>query len=72
MPVGARSSPSVPIDAPMSRSLGSEILTPAEVAEYLKISKKTVYKMAPLGRSARVQGGETLAGAAGGTWRVDC
>ena len=62
MPVGARSSPSVPIDAPMSRSLGSEILTPAEVAEYLKISKKTVYKM--------VRSGDLPAFKAGKHWRV--
>lgn len=62
MPVGARSSPSAPTDAPTSRALGTKILTPAEVAEYLRISKKTVYKM--------VRSGDLPAFKAGKHWRV--
>ena len=45
MLVGARSSPSITPDAPMSRPKLGEILTLDEVAERLRISKKTVYKM---------------------------
>ena len=46
----------------MSRSLVGEILTLAEVAEYLKISKKTAYKMA--------RSGDLPAFKAGKHWRV--
>ena len=62
MPVGARSSPSAPTDAPMSRPQLGEILTLAEVAEHLKISKKTAYKMA--------RSGDLPAFKAGKHWRV--
>jgi len=62
MPVAARSSPSAP-----SRTLAlgpklGEILTVNEVAEYLKIPKKTVYKM--------VRSGDLPAFKAGKHWRV--
>ena len=46
MAVGARSSPSAPPDARRPRAGLGEILTLAEVAEYLKISMKTAYGMA--------------------------
>ena len=62
MLVGARSSPSAATEAPMSRSVVGEILTLAEVAEYLKISKKTAYKMA--------RAGDLPAFKAGKHWRV--
>jgi len=57
MPVGSRSGP---FQEPPSR-LG-EILTLAEVAEYLRIPKKTAYKM--------VQSGDLTAFKAGKHWRV--
>ena len=49
-------------DALMSRSKLGEILTLSEVAEYLKISKKTVYKM--------VRSGDLPGFKAGKHWRV--
>ena len=62
MLVGACSSPSTPADAAMSRPPFGEILTLAEVAEYLKIPKKTAYKM--------VRSGDLPAFKAGKHWRV--
>ena len=62
MLVGARSSPFVPVGAPTFRSRLGEILTLAEVAEYLKISKKTVDRM--------VRFGDLPAFKAGKHWRV--
>ena len=62
MPVGARFSTSAPTDATTSRPPLGEILTLAEVAEYLKISKKTAYKMA--------RSGDLPAFKAGKHWRV--
>ena len=62
MAVGAPSSPSVPSDARRSQSQLGEILTLAEVAEYLKISKKTAYRMA--------RSGDLPAFKAGKHWRV--
>ena len=61
MPVGARSSPGEPVAARAASALG-EILTPDEVAEYLKVSKKTVYKI--------VRSGALPAFKAGKHWRV--
>ena len=62
MLVDAHLSPSEP-DSPLARSskLG-EILTPDEVATYLKIPKKTVYKM--------LRSGALPAFKAGKHWRV--
>ncbi len=62
MAVGARSSPSAPSGASKSRSGLGEIYTIAEVAEYLKIAKKTVYKL--------VGSGDLPAFKAGKHWRV--
>ena len=62
MPVGARSRPPEPTGVPMSRSQLGEICTLDEVAGYLKISKKTVYKM--------VRSGDLPAFKAGKHWRV--
>ena len=59
MAVGACLSPSAPTSAP--KSFG-EILTLAEVAEYLKIPKKTAYKI--------VRSGGLPAFKAGKHWRV--
>ena len=61
MPVGARSRPAAPVDARAVAALG-EILTLDEVAAYLKISKKTVYKI--------VRSGALRAFKAGKHWRV--
>ncbi|MCY4025183.1 MAG: helix-turn-helix domain-containing protein [Acidobacteria bacterium] len=61
MPVGARSSPAEPVAAAAAPTL-SEILTLDEVAAYLKISKKTVYKI--------VRSGALPAFKAGKHWRV--
>ncbi|MCY4122428.1 MAG: helix-turn-helix domain-containing protein [Acidobacteria bacterium] len=61
MPVGARSSPAEPV-AGAAASARGEILTPDEVAAYLKISKKTVYKI--------VRSGALPAFKAGKHWRV--
>ena len=52
----------MPVDVPNSRSQLGEILTLGEVAEYLKISKKTAYKMA--------RSGDLPAFKAGKHWRV--
>ena len=62
MAVGARSSPSAPTGAPESRSGVGDIFTVAEVAAYLKIPKKTVYKL--------VGSGDLPAFKAGKHWRV--
>ena len=62
MPVGAGSNPSEPVDASAAGSTLSEILTLDEVAAYLKISKKTVYKL--------VRSGVLPAFKAGKHWRV--
>lgn len=62
MPVGARSRPSEPVEATAVASALGEILTPDEVAGYLKISKKTVYKI--------VRSGTLPAFKAGKHWRV--
>ena len=62
MLVDARSGPSEPVGIPHSLSELGEILTPGEVATYLKIPKKTVYKM--------LQTGELRAFKAGKHWRV--
>ena len=61
VPVGARSRPAEPVDAPTAAALG-EILTLDEVAQYLKISKKTAYKI--------VRSGALRAFKAGKHWRV--
>ena len=62
MSVGSRSRPSAPtgVQEPLSR-LG-EILTLAEIAEYLRIPKKTAYKI--------VRSGDLPAFKAGKHWRV--
>ena len=62
MLVDARSSPETPRDAFGHPSGLSEILTLDEVARYLKISKKTVYKL--------VNSGDLRAFKAGKHWRV--
>ena len=62
MPVGARSGPAEPVAAAAAPSALGEILTPDEVAQYLKISKKTVYKL--------VRSGALPAFKAGKHWRV--
>ena len=62
MPVSARSNPSASVGARKSHAQLGEIYTIAEVAEYLKISKKTVYRMA--------RSGELPAFRAGKHWRV--
>ena len=62
MAVGARSSPSAPSGVPKPPARLGEILTLAEVAEYLKISRKTAYKMA--------RSGDLPAFKAGKHWRV--
>ena len=61
MLVGSRSFPSLPTTAGKSSELG-EILTLDEVAEYLKIPRKTVYNM--------TRSGELPAFKAGKHWRV--
>ena len=61
MLVGARSTPAEPVAAAAASTLG-EILTPDDVAEYLKVSKKTVYKL--------VRSGALPAFKAGKHWRV--
>lgn len=58
---GGRSRPDDPVDRASSAPLG-EILTLSEVAEYLKIPKKTAYKM--------VRSGDLRAFRAGKHWRV--
>lgn len=62
MPVGARSNPLGVADAPAEASTLGEILTPEEVAAYLRVSKKTVYKI--------VRSGALPAFKAGKHWRV--
>jgi len=62
MLVDARSLPGKPSVAPESASTLGEILTLDEVAQYLKISKKTVYKI--------VNSGDLRAFKAGKHWRV--
>ena len=61
-PVDAGSSPSEPVGAPATGSTLGEILTLDEVAGYLKISKKTVYKL--------VRSGILPAFKVGKHWRV--
>ena len=61
MPVGARSRPAKPVDV-VAVAASGEILTLDEVAAYLKISKKTVYKI--------VRSGALPAFKAGKHWRV--
>lgn len=58
---GGRSRPDDPVDRASSAALG-EILTLSEVAEYLKIPKKTAYKV--------VKSGDLRAFKAGKHWRV--
>ena len=58
---GGRSRPDDPVDRAASVALG-EILTLSEVAEYLKIPKKTAYKV--------VRSGDLRAFKAGKHWRV--
>jgi excisionase family DNA binding protein len=60
--VDARSSPTTSSDHPGGPSPLGEILTLDEVAQYLKISKKTVYKI--------VNSGDLRAFKAGKHWRV--
>ena len=62
MAVDARSGPSAPSGAPKARSRLGEICTIAEVAEYLKIPKKSVYKL--------VGSGDLPAFKVGKHWRV--
>ena len=62
MPVGSRSGPLGPTGVQESLSRLGEILTLAEVAEYLRIPKKTAYKM--------VRSGDLPAFKAGKHWRV--
>lgn len=61
MPVRAHSSPAESVAAGAASPV-AEILTPDEVAAYLKISKKTVYKI--------VRSGALPAFKAGKHWRV--
>ncbi|MCY3842840.1 MAG: helix-turn-helix domain-containing protein [Acidobacteria bacterium] len=61
MTVGARSGPAEPVAVAAASAL-AEILTPDEVAAYLKVSKKTVYKI--------VRSGALPAFKAGKHWRV--
>ena len=58
---GGRSRPDDPVDRAASAALG-EILTLSEVAEYLKIPRKTAYKV--------VKSGDLRAFKAGKHWRV--
>ena len=58
---GGRSRPDDPVDPAASVAFG-EILTLSEVAEYLKIPKKTAYKV--------VRSGDLRAFKAGKHWRV--
>lgn len=58
---GGRSRPDDPVDRAASAALG-EILTLSEVAEYLKIPRKTAYKV--------VRSGDLRAFKAGKHWRV--
>ena len=62
MLVDARSGPSEPVGVPTSPPELGEILTPDEVATYLKVPKKTVYKM--------LRTGELRGFKAGKHWRV--
>ena len=62
MLVDARSSPSEPVGVPTSLPEHGEIFTPNEVAQYLKVSKKTVYKM--------LRSGELPGFKVGKHWRV--
>ena len=62
MLVDGRSDPLVPVDAPTSPPELGEILRLDEVAKYLKVSKKTVYKM--------VRSGKLPAFKFGKHWRV--
>ncbi len=62
MLVDARSSPATPLDPLEDPSELAEILTLDEVAKYLKISKKTAYKI--------VNSGDLRAFKAGKHWRV--
>ena len=63
MLVSARSGTSEPVDAaPQSLSKLGEILTPGEVAAYLKVPKTTVYKM--------LRSGELAGFKAGKHWRI--
>ena len=62
MLVDARSSSSAPVSAGEHLAPHGEILTPAEVSEYLKVPKKTVYKM--------LRSGELPGFKAGKHWRV--
>ena len=62
MLVDARSGPSEPVGVPTSPPELGEILTPDEVATYLKVPKKTVYKM--------LRSGELAGFKAGKHWRV--
>ena len=62
MSLNARSRPSGPDDALVRPSELGEIFTPDEVAAYLKVSKKTVYRM--------LRRGELRAFKAGKHWRV--
>lgn len=62
MAVSARSGPSAPVGAPKAPPGLGEICTIAEVAEYLKISRKSVYKL--------VRSGDLPAFKAGKHWRV--
>ena len=62
MLVAARSSPATPLDPLEDPSELAEILTLDEVAKYLKISKKTAYKI--------VNSGDLRAFKAGKHWRV--
>ena len=58
---GGRSRPGDPVDPAASAAFG-EILTLSEVAEYLKIPRKTAYKV--------VKSGDLRAFKAGKHWRV--
>ena len=62
MLVSARSGTSEPVGVTQSLSRLGEILTPNEVAAYLKVPKKTVYKL--------LQSGELAGFKAGKHWRV--
>ena len=62
MAVGARFSPSASTGGRRPRARLGEILTLAEVAEYLKVSMKTVYRLA--------RSGDLPAFKAGKHWRV--
>ena len=57
MPVGALSSPAEPVAFAAASALG-EILTPDEVADYLRVSKKTVYKLVRSGALPALKAGK--------------